>query len=190
MSALEPRKVAALCVARKSVYHSMPGVVCYDIARDVRNFLGECPAVAHPPCRAWSAFCAHQSKPAPGEKDLGPLCVEFLRECGGVLEHPAHSRLFDYCGLPKPGWGKRGELWAAGVSQAWWGYNMEKATWLCFFGISPADVRFPLRLHATYGDRRRQQVMSKNQRAATVPEMAEWLVDVARRCRQPEGVAL
>lgn len=175
--------VAVLCVARKSPYRSIPNVECYDIAKDVRTFTGGMPVVAHPPCRAWSAYCAHQAKPLPGEKELGPICVEWLRKCGGILEHPAHSRLFDECKLPKPGWATRGYLWSAEVSQAWWGDTRTKMTWLCFSGISPTDVQFPLRLHDSCGDRRRWQVMSRNQRSASHPELAEWLVETARRSR-------
>lgn len=170
--------VAVLCCAVESVYHSIAGVDCFDKRRDVRSFAGGSSVVAHPPCRSWSAYCAHQAKPEPGEKELGPLCVEWLKSCGGVLEHPAHSRLFQHCGLPLPGESRDG-LWTAEVWQAWWGYPMKKATWLCFSGISPKDVTFPLALHPHGVDRRRQQVMSKNQRSATHPALARWLVDVA-----------
>jgi hypothetical protein len=173
--------VAALCVAPKSIYRSLPGVECYDRNRDVRTFAGGMPVVGHPPCRSWSAYCAHQAKPLPGEKELGPLVVEWLRKCGGVLEHPAHSRLWDACGLPKPGWTSRADLWSAEVLQAWWGDTRTKKTWLCFFGVCPTEVHWPLRLHEPGGDRRRWQVMSNQQRSATNPALAEWLVNVARR---------
>jgi hypothetical protein len=175
--------VAVLCVAPKSIYRTLPNVECYDITRDVRTFTGGMPVVAHPPCRSWSAYCAHQAKPLPGEKELGPLCVEWLRKCGGVLEHPAHSRLFDACKLPKPGWA-RGDLWSVEVLQAWWGDSRTKKTWLCFAGISPNDVQLPLRLHDPSGDRRRWQVMSHTQRSATNPNMAVWLVETARMVGQ------
>ena len=173
--------VAVLCVAPKSIYRSMPSVECYDRNRDVRTFTGGMPVAAHPPCRSWSAYCAHQAKPLPGEKELGSLCVEWLRKCGGVLEHPAHSRLFDACQLPKPGNAKDG-LWTAEVLQSWWGDTRTKATWLCFSGIPRRSVRFPIRLHDPQGDRRRWQVMSHTQRSATPPELATWLVGVARAC--------
>ena len=175
--------VGVLCMAAKSVYRSfMPGVECYDRRRDVRTFAGGMPVVCHPPCRSWSAYCAHQAKPLPGEKELGPLCVEWLRECGGVLEHPAHSRLFAATGLPRPGETKDG-LWTAEVLQAWWGDTRTKKTWLCFSGIAKGAVQFPMRLHDQSGDRRRWQLLNSTSRSATVPAMAEWLVDVARRSR-------
>lgn len=185
------REVAVLCCSAKSVYHRMPGVEAYDMARDARTFGGGMPVVAHPPCRSWSAYCAHQAKPLPGEKDLGPMCVEWLRKCGGVLEHPAHSRLWDVCGLPKPGGvGHTADLWSAEVLQAWWGDSRTKTTWLCFFGVDPRGaVSFPMRLHDPRGDRRRWQVMSKTQRSATPEAMAEWLVATARMAKQPNATA-
>ena len=173
--------VAILCVHSNSIYHSLPAVDCFDARRDVRSFTGGKRVVCHPPCRSWSAFCAHQAKPPPGEKELGPLCVEHLKREGGILEHPAHSRLFDHCGLPKPGDPPKDGLWTAEVWQAWWGYPMMKKTWLCFSGIDPHQVSFPFILHSRGADRRRQQVMSKNQRAATHPALAQWLVDHARK---------
>lgn len=176
------RDVAALCVASNSVYQTMPGVHPFDRARDVRTFAGGMPVVAHPPCRTWSAYTAHQAKAPPGEKELGLLCADWLRCEGGVLEHPAHSRLFDAAGLPKPG-NRLGELFTMAVWQAWWGYPMRKATWLCFSRVDVRKLALPFHEHdsrAGGGDRRRQQVMSKNQRAATSPALAAWLVAAAR----------
>lgn len=172
-------QVAVLCCAPNSIYKTMPDVDAYDMARDARNYDGSLPVVAHPPCRAWSAYCAHQAKPEPGEKELGLWCADKLREVGGVLEHPAHSRLFAAAGLPKPGEPERDGLRTLEVWQAWWGYPMKKSTWLCFSGVDIKALTIPYRLHDQGADRRRQQLMSKHQRAATVPEFARWLVDAA-----------
>lgn len=176
------RPVAALCVAPNSGYKSMQAVECYDMARDVRTFAGGMPVVAHPPCRTWSAYTAHQAKAPPGEKELGLLCAEWLRREGGVLEHPAHSRLFEAARLPMPGQ-RLGDLYTMLVWQAWWGYPMRKATWLCFSRVDVSKLQLPYRPHDSRsgeGDRRRQQVMSKHQRAATCPALADWLVAAAR----------
>lgn len=178
----DARPVAALCVAPNSLYKDFPGVECYDMNRDVRTFQGGMPVIAHPPCRTWSAFTAHQAKAPPGEKELGLICADWLREEGGVLEHPAHSRLFDAAGLPKPGQ-RLGDLYTMLVHQAWWGYTMRKATWLCFSRVDVRALTIPYRHHDSRegeGDRRRQQVMSKHQRAATCPALARWLVNAAR----------
>lgn len=177
------RTVGVLCVAGNSVYKTIPGVDVWDKARDVRGFTGGMPVVAHPPCRTWSAYTAHQAKAPAGEKELGLLCADHLRRWGGVLEHPAHSRLFSAAGLPMPGQ-RIGDLFTMLVWQAWWGYPMRKATWLCFSRIDIRNLVLPYRHHDSAsgeGDRRRQQVMSHNQRSATHPALAEWLVQAARQ---------
>jgi hypothetical protein len=173
------RLVAVLCVSRSSVYKQIELADCYDIIRDANTFGGGMPVVAHPPCRAWSAFCSHQAKPKVGEKDLAPMCVEWLKQCGGVLEHPAYSKLWDYCGLPKPGERMRCGMWSARVSQAWWGDTRMKQTWLLFAGISPSQIDIPYRLHCASGDRGRWNTMSRHKRAATPPLFAHWLIDAA-----------
>jgi hypothetical protein len=173
------KTVSILCASRNSVYHQLQGVIVFDERKDARTFTGDTPIVAHPPCRAWSAFCRHQAKPKDGEAELGIWCANMLRITGGVLEHPAHSRLFDAAALPKPG-EKCGNLWTMEVWQAWWGYSMKKATWLCFSKIDKHVVDVPYRMLAPGQCRRRQQVMSKNQRAATCEHFARWLVGIAR----------
>lgn len=172
--------IAILCASRNSIYKTLEDVDVYDIDRDARGFVGGCPVVAHPPCRAWSAFCAHQAKPAQGEKDLGMWCCEMLKQCGGVLEQPAHSRLFKAGGLPRPKDGRVGDLWSIYVEQAWWGFPFKKGTWLCFCGVDPSSVVVPFVLRDPRGDRQRWNTKSKNQRAATCESFARWLVDVAR----------
>ena len=72
--------------------------------------------------------------------------------------------------------------------QVWWGYPTRKATWLYFSGISPLHVSYPLQLHARGGDRRREQLMSKNQRAATTPAFAHWLINLARLVGVPPTI--
>lgn len=177
-------RVAALCVARNSVYKTLPGVECFDIDRDCRTFAGGMPIVAHPPCRAWSAYCRHQAKPLPGEKDLAPLCVLMLKASGGVLEHPAHSRLWDALDLPKPREPKRHGLYSIAVRQAWWGDTRSKETWLLIAGVEYTRLpEVPYRLHDPRGDRQRWNTMSKGTRSATCKPFAEWLVEVARRSR-------
>jgi hypothetical protein len=175
------RTVSVLCASRSSIYHSLPGVDVFDDRRDARTFSGDTPIVAHPPCRSWSAFCRHQAKPQLGERELGLWCVRQLCECGGVLEQPAFSGLFEAAGLPMPGVRPVDEhLWSLQVWQAWWGYPTRKATWLCFCGVSRDSVDVPYRIHPRGGDRRTMQLMSKHQRSRTTKLFADWLVACAR----------
>jgi hypothetical protein len=181
------REIAVLCGAVGGVYCDREAVELFDQERDVRTFTGGKPVVAHPPCRSWSLRLAHQAKPEPGEKELGPLCVAHVRTCGGVLEHPAHSRLFEATGMPRPGqgtdaWGG----WTLGVWQAWWGHPTRKATWLYFCGIEPGTVQTPFRLlpaMRAHQEHRFFQYATKAQKSATPPEMADWLIQHARNAR-------
>jgi hypothetical protein len=174
-----PTRVAVLCASKNSIYNAIPGVVVYDQDRDAFSFPGGMPVVAHPPCRAWSAYTRHQAKPTPTEKELGLWCAVTLLQCGGVLEQPAHSHLFEEAGLPKPGH-RCGTLFTIAVWQAWWGYPTRKATWLCFNLVDIDTIRPPLLLHPDGGDRRAFQLMSRQQRSATSPDFARWLVDIAK----------
>ena len=179
------RQIAILCASRVSVYHSIPGILVFDQDHDARLWQGGSPCIAHPPCRAWSTFTRHQAKPALAEKELGLWCAHMVQTHGGILEQPAHSHLFKAAGLPLPGWTHNKDSWSIEVCQAWWGYPMLKKTWLFFRFISPLDVHIPIRLHPHGYDRRREQLMSKNQRAATTQAFALWLIQTARMANLP-----
>lgn len=172
-------KIAALCVHRNSVYRSIQEVECYDIERDARTFPGAMPVIAHPPCRSWSAFCGHQAKPAPGERELALWCVEQVKQWGGILEQPAHSRLWEAADLPVVGYGNE-QAFSIEVWQAWWGYPMKKGTWLFFSKIRPESVELPFILHPEDVDRSREQLMSHAERSRTTPAFALWLVNTIR----------
>lgn len=174
-------RVAVLCVAPRSVYKELlvPGLDIYDKRRDCRSYKERFPVVCHPPCSPWSRHCRHQAHFTEGDIDAGRKCVDLLLDCGGVLEQPAGSLLFERFGLPLPGC-SRGSLWTVEVWQAWWGYPLRKATWLCFCGVPRGQVHFPLRLHARGSDRRAEQLMSHAARSRTTVSFAEWLISCAR----------
>lgn len=206
-------QVAALFVRSDSIYKTLPGVDCFDIDRDARTFQGGMPVVAHPPCRAWGKLF-YFAKPRPDEKNLGRLAVALVRECGGVLEHPKDSKLWPAQMLPKPSqapdmWGG----WTLPVSQFWFGHRAEKLTWLYIVGCHQGDVPpLPLRLgratHVIASSRNRRidgtrlrskegnpvftgwrPEVTKAEREHTPPELAMWLVELARRCRVAERKA-
>lgn len=181
--------VAALFVRHDSIYKSMPGVDCWDIARDAKQWPGGCPVVAHPPCRAWGRL-RQFSKPREGEKQLGIDAVARVREFGGVLEHPAESTLWPACAMPRPGqfpdeWGG----WTLPIEQFHFGHRAEKATWLYIVGAEPDELppipRRPGRAtHCVRPTRSHPRLPSitKAEREHTPPELARWLVELARRC--------
>lgn len=180
------RIVSVLCVSPVSVYRGMPGVVPLDRAADARSYGGGHPIVAHPPCRSWSAFCAHQAKPEPRERELAIWCVEQLRRFGGVLEQPAFSRLWAAAGIPAPGEPARDGVWSIEVFQSAWGHAVDKRTWIAIAHIDPGDLPpIPPMSRAAAGCAARWSAMSKHQRSATPRAFAQWLIDAARAVRLP-----
>ena len=181
--------VTVLFARADSVYKGIPGVDVWDEARDARRWPGGGPAVAHPPCRAWGRLRAF-ANPAPHEKDLARFAVAQVREWGGVLEHPAGSTLWSDQSLPRPGQRDGHGGWTFAAPQKWWGHKAEKASWFYIVGCDPGDIPdVPLVLgDAAYvvQTRKRQDYrphITKAEREHTPPELAHWIVDLARRCR-------
>ncbi len=181
------RTVAALYVDPRGPYPTMPGVECWDEARDARRYHGPHPVVAHPPCGPWGhlyKFCTRQD-PA-----LGPLAVEQVRQWGGVLEHPKASRLWLHCALPLPGelpdsYGGR----TVEVAQVNWGHRAQKDTWLYVVAEVVGPVAIPrggVPTHVVTTSRANRATLpecGKTERRLTPPAFAAFLVDLARRCR-------
>lgn len=187
--AMRERLVAVLCARADSHYKTIPYLDVFDAARDARTFKGGMPAIAHPPCRSWGRLKAF-AKPAPGERLLAHFCVAQVRKYGGVLEHPAWSSLWPAADMPGPGEVDEFGGWTLPIVQFWWGHPAEKATWLYIVGVAPSEVPAipfclgePLQVVSSSlrGTRRRVSV-SREWREMTPPAMAEWLVDLARRC--------
>jgi hypothetical protein len=184
--------IAVLFARADSIYKTMPECDVYDINRDARTWIGGCPVVAHPPCRAWGQF-AMFAKPREDEKALAPWAINQIREWGGVLEHPFNSKLWPTLGLPAQG--NRDEFggWTLVIHQHWFGHRAEKKTKLYIVGCEPWDIPdMPMRLdepshvigdvgRASNGNKKPE--VSKAEREHTPPELARWLVELAKRCR-------
>lgn len=187
--------VVVLFVEPDSVYKRM-GLDCYDAARDARTWPGGCPVVAHPPCRTWGSLKAFAKSAPADEHALGPWAVEQVRRWGGVLEHPRSSTLFRECGCPPPDalpdeWGG----WTLDVDQYHWGHKAKKATRLYIVGtreIPPIPRREGQPTHNLSRSRTKENrhsrgphlpELSRKARAATPPDFARWLVDVANLCK-------
>lgn len=136
------------------------------------------------------------AKPRADERELALLAVWFVRLFGGVLEHPVRSQLWQEMRLPAPG--EAPDLfggWTLRVNQHWFGHRAEKATLLYIVGCSPAALPpiqprldEPTHVVGTSGRRRDgsrayRPELTKAEREHTPPEMAAWLVELARRCR-------
>jgi len=191
--------VSALYVDPKGPYPELVGIDnCWDAERDARLYSGSGPVVAHPPCGPWgtlSHFCTKQ------DATLGPVAVEQVQRFGGVLEHPAHSRLWRHCGLWPPGslfcdsYGG----FSVQLDQVRWGHKARKRTWLYVVGIDRRQVggfppdREPTHLLTKFrlgGFGRvltacdRLPKVSKHERHITPPAFARFLVDLASLCNR------
>ena len=94
--------IAVLFARSDSRYKQLEGFDVYDIDRDARNYCKNYPVIAHPPCRAWGML-SHMANPRPDEKQLAYFALAQVRLNGGVLEHPAGSRLWKEAPLPLVG---------------------------------------------------------------------------------------
>lgn len=173
-----------------SPYRNIAGCDVWDRERDATQYRGPHPVIAHPPCRAWGKL-QHFATPREGERGLGSFAVAAVRRFGGVLEHPEGSELWSFHGLPKP----KGPVdpfggWTLPIKQFHWGHRCEKATWLYIVGCPRCAIpAIPFRAgsptHLIAGGLKSvtgKSQVSHFERMHTPPELAEWLVTLARRC--------
>lgn len=192
--------IAALYVEKNGCYYGLPDVDPWDIERDARLYLGDMPVVAHPPCERWGRFAeGSMTKKTETAGDDGGCFFAALHSvirCGGVLEHPAHSKAWDAFGIPKPpkaGWLHiQGSMWTCEVEQGHYGHKARKKTWLFVVGPKPPELiwgpseqRLPEKRLAErgYESARRCGIianMSSRQRQRTPPEFRDLLLTIAR----------
>lgn len=179
--------VAVLFARADSIYKTLPECDVWDVERDARKWPGGAPLVAHPPCRAWGSF-SHRAKPRPDEKQLALWAVDQVRTYGGVLEHPAFSKLWKEKPLPLPGEIDEFGGWTLPVDQFHWGHKAKKSTWLYIVGVDKVEIPF-VRGKAQFvvasSRRPRPPEIPHAEREATPPLFAKWLCDLAVRCRDP-----
>lgn len=182
------RRVAILFIAKDSIYKTLPGVDCYDADQDALTFPADCPVVAHPPCRLWGGLRQFSTAPIE-EKNLAIWAIQQVRDCGGVLEHPARSSLWHRQRLPLPdGFPDKYGGYTLQVDQFHWGHRARKRTWLYIVGCK--RVELPLLPHRegepTYvvatskRNGLRLPEMKKSERSNSPIDFAKWLVAIAR----------
>lgn len=187
--------VAILCTHPQSHYRHLSGAICFDEHTDARTFAGGMPVVAHPPCRLWGKLRGLSTLTGPEaerERELARFCVNQVRQCGGVLEHPAFSKLWADEAIPLPGTGL--DHWGGfsiDVNQCWWGHRAIKRTWLYIVGTTPATMPEygpSFVAHSGIcGTLKRRRIkglpeIPKKERHLTPPAFATWLVELARHC--------
>lgn len=184
----DPKAVTVLCAARSSVYNSIPGLLVFDRAKDAWSAHPCGPVVAHPPCRCWSRSWARSRCTVferIAEMLLGMECVRLVLRNGGILEHPAFSRLWACAKLPRPGRSPDAKrTWSIAIDQQNFGHRVSKPTWLLFSGVDPWSIQwdeFTLALTPN----RTLDGLTPGQRSSTPLAFARWLVSVAQRAAVP-----
>lgn len=180
---LSMTRVAALFVDAGGVYPRLLGDdLCWPESRDAREYAGDHPVVAHPPCARWSRLAPsvfartgkEEHRPAwLGGTDSGCFAsaLASVRKYGGVLEHPAGSHAWAHFALEAPvsqdeTWTRvidaQGVYWVCEVWQSAYGHKAPKRTWLLYCGARPPfELNWdrPPGTHVVAGDsakRRRQ----------------------------------
>lgn len=134
---VKKKKVIVLFAEKNSIYRKL-GCDVWDAERDALNWHGKEPAIYHPPCRLWSKLSPF-STADPIEKYLALWSVNKVRSYGGILEHPAQSKLFDFMQLPLPG--QVDEFgFTLEIDQFNYGHLARKRTWLYICGIDKQRV--------------------------------------------------
>jgi len=199
--------VSGLFVETDGAYFGLDGIDPWDIARDARTYRGPWPVVAHPPCTRWGRYWGgapckpHQHRL--GEDDgCFASALTAVRNYGGVLEHPAHSRAWSYFGLKTPpsagSWVTADDFGGSTchVEQGHYGHMSRKGTWLYAAHIELPELIWgpsEQRIHPTalakygYAKARRIGVMAmvggKDKtkiRNATPPQFRDVLIGMAR----------
>ena len=134
------KQYAALFCRSDSAYKKRERWDVFDVERNALTFKGGKPCVCHPPCRKWGvlAHMAHNARPS--EKRLAFWSIIQIRRNGGILEHPAGSKLFkrhlpDDGDLPDAFGGFTIE-----IDQFDFGHVAHKKTKLYICGIGLADL--------------------------------------------------
>lgn len=193
--------IAALYVERGGPYFTMEGVDPWGVERDARTYDGPWPVVAHPPCGPWGEL-RHLYKG--NEHDCAPSALAAVRAWGGVLEHPARSKLWPVADLPPPGQSDAFGF-TLQIDQCSWGHVARKRTRLYICGADRAYVAATTRsggepTHWVSGSRWTKRERSKGgiappgikfcsaqQRRRTPLAFAEWLVSIARTATDQWG---
>ena len=185
-------RVAALYVETGGVYYGLPDVDPWDEARDARLYAGPYPVVAHPPCARWCALSGMIETRYGHKRGEDGGCFESalasVREFGGVLEHPAHSRAWGHFDLPRPirggGWTSvfDEDGWACWVDQGWYGHTLRKSTWLYAVGVELPSLKWGRGpgAHQSHRDHGWSETERKRITLPTPPAFRDVLLDMAR----------
>lgn len=200
--------IAALYVETDGAYFGLNGVDPWDETRDARQYAGPYPVVAHPPCQRWGSMAFVNHARYGGEHNMPrndggcfAAALHAVRLWGGVLEHPAKSRAWDWFGITKPtglGWSKCASTggWVCEVWQSAYGHRANKATWLLVCGPRPPELDWSrpvgthqVGFHDQRGKERNKPTLPSSEANATPPAFRDLLISIARSAHQQIEVA-
>lgn len=195
--------IAALYVDPQGVSADAEAVDLWPESRDARQYAGDHPVVAHPPCQLWGPFAAiNYARWGGGHNRPGndggcfAAALAAVDRCGGVLEHPAKTKAWAAHGLLAPkrsgGWqhDPQRDAWVCEVWQSAYGHPANKATWLYYVGRPPFDLRWDrprgthqIGFHDQRGKAKNKPTVSGRRASATPPAFRDELLRLAAMAR-------
>lgn len=169
-----PKTIAALYVEPDTVYRRYNWIDCYDEARDAQTYADTMPVIAHPPCRTWSRLRAFSKAPET-EHHLAIHALGVVRSNGGILEHPASSRIWQLPTMPGPGKLDEYGGWLFTIDQGAFDHPAQKRTTFYIVGAKPTEIP-PFGVWSQHT--RTVQSQHSSDRLKTPPAMAQWLVEL------------
>lgn len=181
-------------VAKNSYYHLLPNLDLFDLRRNALSTVSNAPAIYHPPCRSWGRLRQFAKTPS-GEHWLAVWSVLRIWRYGGVLEHPAGSKLWSFMNLARPGqrYDSHGGF-SVSLNQSWFGYPAKKNTWLYVVGCEISDLpEMPLCFNAitktVSGSKNRNVLkeLSHSERSRTTLQFNEYLISVLNTIKSKQN---
>lgn len=180
---METPKIPVLFCLPGSAYKKYVFSDCYDITRNALNYRGPQAIIAHPPCRTWGRL-SHLSTAPRSERLLAMWAIQKVRTNGGILEHPAGSRLFKKMLIPLDGSPDQTGGFVVSINQHWFGFKAKKRTYLYIVGCSRSQLpALPLSFDAithSVSSSRNYLELDKSKHSETVPKLCEWLFEIQR----------
>ena len=174
---------AVLFTKAKSNYLKFQQSDCYDINRNALTLPGSEPAIFHPPCRLFGRL--RQFSKAPGcEKLLAYWSMLYVRNNGGILEHPRSSTLWSQFNVGKPLTPDRYGGYLISVNLSWFGFKAQKKTGLYIVGIPykelpPLPLSFNAITHSISGNTKSNlKELDKTKNSETPAQLCLWLNEV------------
>jgi hypothetical protein len=181
--------IAVLFARTDSKYKQLDGYDVYDIDRDARNYCKNYPVLAHPPCRAWGRL-SHMANPREGEKQLAYFALAQVRLNGGILEHPAGSRLWEEAPLPLAGeFPDEFGGFTIEIDQYDFGHVAHKQTklYICGIKMNQLPPMPPKNTAATNrsicGNVAGTKRCTQYQREYTPDNLIDWMTDICRKIK-------